>query len=469
MGRVPIPIARRTGEAKSKFISAQRMCNAWLEQDPESGEFAVYSAPGLSLLCDTGVTFPVRGLHPFGSVMLAVIGPYLFTVSSMGVATNQGGIDGTDPVIMSDNGSQAVITVPGLDTYVWDGSTLTPISDPDFQVASSVDFLDQYLVFTKSNSGAFFLSALADATDYDALDIASAESRPDNLVRVLVQNREALLFGTDTLEGWSDVGDADFPFVRDQTYAEVGLLGVYAAALIDNSVAWLANDKTVRIMRAGSPQIISDPLIAAEIESWADASLTMMHTFTLRGHQILVLRNPDGCLLWDASLPAALAWSSRKSYGSNTWRGWVSCTMTVWGGTIVVGDAETGKIYTLDSNTHDEDGDPLVWELTSRTMGPGGMPFTVDAIEVEIEPGVSLVSGQGSAAKVWLELSRDSGFTYGARLERTLGAIGVRNRRIVWRDLGQFPPHGGVFRLSGSDPVATALSKGWADIQADAV
>jgi len=465
--RVPIPIARRQGEAKSKFVSAQTLTNAFLEQDPETGEFALYKAPGLSLFCNIGGGVGVRGLHDFNGVLLAVVGTTLYTVTEAGSATSRGTIAGTEPVIMSNNGDQAVIVADAA-SYVWNGASLATITDTDFQTASSVDFLDQYMLFTKADSGSFFLSALADAASYDALDIASAESRPDPLLRVLVQNREALLFGTKTLEDWYNAGDADFPFVRSQTYAEVGLAGKYAAAVIDNSVAWLASDKTVRILRGGTPQIISDALVGAEIESWTDAGATLAFAFTMRGHQYLVLRNPDGCLVWDASLPAAVAWSVRKSYGSDTWR--VRCceTMVDWGGRIVMGDASTGVIYALDADVYSENGDPIVLELTSRTMGPGGRRFTVYGVEIEIEPGVSLMSGQGSDAKVWLEASRDSGHTFGSRLERSLGATGVRNRRIRWGGFGQFPPRGGVLRLGCSDPVRIVITKAWADIQADA-
>lgn len=463
--RVPFPIARRQGEAKSKFISSQTMCNAFLEQDPESGDFAVYKAPGLASFCAIGGQ-GIRGLHDFNGVLLCVSGTTLYTVNQAGTATAQGSIPGSNFVIISDNGAQAVIVVPDVSAYVWDGTTLAQITDPDFQIPSSVDFLDQYMLFSKSNSGAFFLSDIADATSYDALEIASAEGRPDDLVRVIVQNQEALLFGTKTIEGWRDVADPDFPLVKDQTFAEVGLIGVYAVTIIDNSVAWIDQTKKVRILRSGSPQVISDAWVCAEIERWSDASLTVASSYSFRGHEYLVLRNPDGCLVWDASLPAAVAWSEKKSYDMATWR--VACceTMVGWGGAVIMGDADTGELYRLDADTYDENGEPLVWQLTSRTMSPGGSPFIVNAIELETEVGVSTVTGQGSDATIWLEVSRDGGYSYGARLERALGAAGNRTKpRIFFRRLGRFPPHGGVIRLSGSDPVPNVLSKAWADIE----
>lgn len=465
--REEIPIARRQGVAKSKFVSAQSLVNVILEQDPETGDFSRHGAAGLSLLANVATGNPVRGLHDFNGVLLAVIGTSLYTVTQAGSATNQGVIEGTEPVIIANNGFEAAIVADEI-TYVWDGSALAQVTDPDFQQSTSVAFIDQYLVFTIYNSGSFQISALADAESYDALDVASAETQPDKLRRVIVQGGEVLLFGDKSLEGWDDVGDADFPLARGPTRLGIGIIGKLAVAEIDNSIAWMAPDKSVRILRGGTPQVISDPFIVAEIERWTDASITQAFTISMRGHEYLVLRNPDGCLLWDASLPANLAWSSRKSYGSDTWR--VACaeTMATWGGVVVLGDATDGKLYTLSQNVYSENGEPIVWEIISRTIGPGGRPFTCDAIEIEAEPGVSLVSGQGSDAKIWLQLSRDSGYTYGARRERSLGAIGERDHRIIWRRNGQFPLHGGVFKIGGSDPVALTLTRAWADIEPDA-
>lgn len=470
MARLEIPLPRRHGPAKSKFVSSQTLVNAMLEQDSETGEYALYGAPGLSLFKDIGVVAGVRGVHEFNGVLLAVVGETLYTVTGAGVATARGTIAGIDAVIVSNNGNEAAI-VSDAASYVWDGTTLATITDPDFKQASSVDFLDQYLIFTKANSGQFFLSDLASATSYDALDIATAESRPDALLRIIVQNREALLFGTKTMEGWYNAGDADFPLVRGQTYSEVGIIGKYATVLIDNSVAWLASDKTVRVQRAGSPQIVSDAVISNEIESWADASLTRAMAYTVRGHLVLVLRNPDGCLVWDASLPAEIAWSARKSQDSETWR--VGCMETMpagteWNGRIICGDASTGKLYTLDVGANHENDAELTMELVSRTLGPGGQPFTLDSLEVMVEPGVSVATGQGSDAKIWAQFSRDSGKTFGARLERSLGAAGVAPKTIRWDGLGQFPARGGVFKLGISDPVSRALTSAYADVQADA-
>lgn len=470
MARVEIQIPRRHGPAASKFVSSQQLFNAFIEQDLETGGMSLYGAPGLSLFCTTGTTGRVRGLHNFNGVLLAVVGATLYTVSPAGVATSRGSIAGIDAVIISNNGLEAVI-VGDQQSYVWDGSTLAQITDTDFQQASSCDFLDQYLVFSKRNSGQFFLSALADAASYDALDVATAEGRPDNLLRVIVQNREVILLGVRSCEGWYNAGDSDFPLVRDQTYAELGIIGVHAAAIIDNSVAMIAHDKTVRILRSGSWQIISDPDISNIIEGWSDASVTRAFSLTWRGHQYLVLRNPDGCLIWDASLPLPISWSARKSQGMETWR--VGCCETMpagaeWNGAIILGDDSNGLLYRWDASVYTENGAEITTEIVTRTMGPKGLPFTLDALYLEIEPGVSTPSGQGADATVWAQLSRDGGKSFGARMERSLGARGVAPKTIRWGSLGQFPSRGGVVKFGLSDPVSRVITNAYAELTSDA-
>ena len=103
-------------------------------------------------------------------------------------------------------------------------------------------------------------------------------------------------------------------------------------------------------------------------------------------------------------------------------------------------------------------------KVTTHTLGPGGTPFTLDKVELEVETGVGLATGQGSDPKIWMQLSRDSGRTWGARMERSLGLMGKRNTVVVWQGpFGDFPQTGGVIRLGISDPVRFVAKKAWAD------
>lgn len=466
MARTPIPILAGEGKAKSGFVSNRTLVNCFLESS--TGAPALYGGPGFSLRV-TLATSPLRGAYLFGDVIVAVSGNRLYTVTQGGTATDRGEVLGSTPVDISDNGLQCVtVAEDARKSYYWDGTTFGEITDPDLSVLSSIDFIDQYLVGSIKNSSQFQISDLADGVSWSALDIATAETRPDKLVRVWVDNRDLLLMGERTIEGQYNSGNSDFPFERSQLFFELGLAGRDAVAAVDNSIAFLARDAqgglSVRMIRGGTPLIISTPAIMATIESWSDVTTAQAFGFSFRNHQFWALRHDDGCVVWDASAPPQDAWHVRKSYGSNTWR--IAYAVGAWGATIL-GDADSGKLFTLDDDVHSEAGDVLERYLVTEPLGPGAY-FTLNSIEAAIEPGVGLVTGQGSDPKVWAQLSRNSGKTWGSRMERRIGVRGDYDMRIVWGGgFGQFRPEGGVLKIGISDPVPFVMKGAWAEFDLD--
>ena len=55
---------------------------------------------------------------------------------------------------MANNGSKLCVVVPGVNAHIYDGSTLTRITDPDFRVSDIVVFKDGYFVFSSSDGSA---------------------------------------------------------------------------------------------------------------------------------------------------------------------------------------------------------------------------------------------------------------------------------------------------------------------------
>lgn len=458
--RIEIPIGMRQETARSRFVSSQSLVNCYFEALPAAGG-AVYGGPGLAefVVCGNG---PIRGLHDFNGETLAVSGAALYSIDADGAAAEIGAVAGYDPVVIANNGEHAAI-VSDATTYLYDGDTIETINDPDFAAASSVDFLKQVLIFTRKNTGVLFTSALADAINYDALDVTTAEAKPDKLRRVLVSGNEALLFGERSVEGYYFSGKPDgVPLSNTQTYLDYGLAGRDAVCAIDNTVAWLSHLLDIRTLRDQSPLAIADPAIIAMIQGWTNPETTRAFSFAVGGHEWMALRHADGCVLWDAT---TRLWSMRKSHGMDTWR----IGSSVWSNNRnILGDAVNGTLWTLDPNTYAEGAEPLVRSIVTSTLGPGGLPFTLDKVELEVEVGVGLATGQGSSPTIWMQLSRDSGESYGARLERSLGLTGQRNLRVIWQGpFGDFPPHGGVIKFAVSDPVRFVVKKAWAEYTAN--
>jgi len=314
-----IPFATQSYQARSLPLSAQRVVNLFAEAAPQDARSPVvlYGTPGLTLFGTIG-TGPIRGLHVMGTTLYAVSGDQLFSVSSSGTGTLLGNLAGrartSGPVDMADNGRQLVVVNDGRGT-VYDGTILEAITDPDFPRASSVSYVDGYFLFTRRDSGQWFISNLLEATAYDALDFATAETYPDNLVRVFTDHREVWLFGVKSIEVWSNTGGADFPFQRiSGAVLERGCAAAGSVAKMDNSVFWLGDDGIVYRAAGYQPQRVSTHAIEHAIEGYATLADALAFTYSQEGHSFYVLTFPDAATwVYDASTQL---WHERESRDS---------------------------------------------------------------------------------------------------------------------------------------------------------
>jgi hypothetical protein len=104
---------------------------------------------------------------------------------------------------MATDGDVVLITT-GTNGYTFDlnTNTLTLIADPDFpQAAKHCTWLDGNFIVDQGDGDQFQISP--DGINWDALDVASAESAPDGLVRPVRRPRRdyALRRGDDGILG----------------------------------------------------------------------------------------------------------------------------------------------------------------------------------------------------------------------------------------------------------------------------
>ena len=178
----PLPIPLGFYTSQSTPISSQNCIN-WLPtvmQAAALNNVALIQRSGLTQFADTS-NGACRGGMTVNGLAYFVCGTSLFSISSAGVATNRGAISGTNRVSMANNGTSLVIVVPNGNGYVYDvsTSTLTKISDVDYQTSDTVTFYRGYFVFTASDGKQLFVSNLNQPLTFDALDFGSAEGDPD--------------------------------------------------------------------------------------------------------------------------------------------------------------------------------------------------------------------------------------------------------------------------------------------------
>lgn len=445
MARVPLQLGLQSGSAASPAVSSERLVNGYLEQTPQGRAPApIYGTPGLTQWAT--MAGPCRGMLSVKEVVFFA-SEDLLTAQPNGTLTALGAIP-AGTVDMASDGTNVVITVGGS-IYVWNGTTYTEVTDPDAPAASSVEFMNGFFVFTEVGSQQFFISPQANpGGDYDALDFDSADTSPDVLVRTRRVGRDLILFGRESVEFWYYSGDATFPINRySDTPLDVGLIGVRAEASNNETVFWLASDKTVRRLDGRTGTRISTFAVEALIASWSDASLTIATSHVYQGHLFVVFRNPEGCVVWDQ---ATQLWHERESYASETWR--VSHYAYCYGRHLFGGE----KIYELGG--YDEDGAPLPFEMVTPWIDNEGERFSVTGVELRMEAGTG---GLALDPKVTMSRTED-GEDFSWPLIRSFGKQGERFRLVRFSRQGR--SRGCAFKFRITDPVKRVIYAAYAEV-----
>jgi hypothetical protein len=422
-------------------------------------------APGLRKLATVG-TGPIRGLWSYGDYGYAVSGDRLYRVDSTWNVQPIGLIAGTGPVSMVDNGRQLFIATNPI-SYIYDATseTLAQITDIDFPGAVTVGYLDGYFIFQEPNSDRFWTSELLDGTQIDPLSFASAEGMPDNLVSLFVDHREVWLFGTQSVEVWYDAALEGFPLARIQgAVNEFGCAATYSVAKMDNSLFWLGADARGHgaVFRANgyAGQRISTHAVEFAIQSYEIISDAIAFTYQQDGHSFYVLTFPSAQATWvyDA---ATGAWHERAGFANGQFiRHRANCQM-FYSEEVVVGDFENGNIYAYDLDQFSDGDFAQKWLRSWRALptGQNNLKRTAQhSLQIDMQTGVGLNTGQGSNPQVMLRWSDDGGHTWSNEHWMSAGKIGAYGTRAIRRRLGMtLKLRDRVYEISGTDPVKISI------------
>lgn len=457
-----VPLFGVGNKGKSVNVNAQERENLFVEvqDDPEANGLVLYPTPGLTVFANFGAS-PSRGLYQRGEVMYVVNTNKLWEVSIGGAMTLRGTLlTGSGRVDMSDNGTQMLI-VDGVHGYIYTfaTNTLAQIVDADFPASTTCTFLNGYFIVSKAGSGQFYISALYDGTSWAALDFATSESDPDNLVRLMADNGTLVLLGEKTTELWGDSGAADFPFARIGASAiEWGLAARWSLCKFMDSLIFLRKNRLgavqVCVMSGSQAQPVSNPELDYVLSRYTDVENATGFAYMVSGHPFYQINFPadDASWLYDG---LSRAWSKVSSAGGRH-RAEIQINFQ---DASYVSDWEDGNVYLLDEETFTDNGAPIVREFTSR-HNKSGEEITISQLWLEMEAGVGAVSGQGTDPQVMLQISRDGGHTWSNELWRSFGALGNYKTRAIWNRLGQ--SRDWVFRFRVTDPVKTVFVAAWA-------
>jgi Phage stabilisation protein len=388
-----LPFLGQAYQSRSPILASQTLVNLYAEgTEGNSGDVgAFYGTPGLIALL--GALGEVRGLRTAGGMLYAAIGSHAYRISSAYVATDLGSFPNfAGPVSITDNGSQVAFAhADGWHWVSYTGSSIAPVTNSPR--GSILTEMDNYVIFTTSTLGQFGITALADLSSIDPLDIASAEGAPDNLVSVLADHREVWLFGENTTEIWSDTGAQFFPFERSPGgFIEQGCIAMFSPAKLDNSVFWLGRDRNGQgvVYRANAyiPQRISTHALEFAINRYGDISDAIGFAYQEEGHTFYWLTFPSADVSWVYDV------------ATNGWhmRGWLDTTTGLlhrhranchafFNNVHIVGDWENGTIYQMSLDVGNDNGNEIYRERAFEVPDSENKRIRMDYLELVATTG----------------------------------------------------------------------------------
>jgi hypothetical protein len=439
---VKIPFALSAYKRESQSFPELRLRNMLVEAIPdEEDHVTLIPRPGLKLKTALGGASDVKAvwLQPgvFSNQTIALTGTAIYLA---GVNIGTLASPATSSARFAASSTEAVFSNGGT-LYRTDGVTVTRPTFLGGGTVGAVAILNSFFIATKQGTGRIYWSAVGDGTKWPALNFATAESRPDNLLDVLAINDQLALLGEESIEFWqpNPGGDQNLPFTRIDglTYSK-GVLNTGAAVLADNALIWVGNDGIV-YRRGAVPQRISDHGIEEEIGKAGSANL---FSFNFVGHVLLVLTLVKQTWIYDF---ATKQWSEASTYGFPGWLAQCGCSN---GLTPVFGDRSGPNVLSINEQSLDDNGN-LVERVFSAFLEKR---LIIDNLNLDATGGIAS-EPSGDPIIVELTISRDGGFTFGPYIQTDLGKSGEYRKRAVWRRLGAYDMDALlVFRITDAAP-----------------
>ncbi len=445
-------------------FDAQRSINLYPVQDNYGKETsALYGTPGLVLLGTLG-TGPIRGI--FTSTQgrtFAVSGSQLYEFFGDGTSNILGSLSTSSGTVQIDENTIQLIVCDGetLYTLTYSTNVFAPVTSSGL-LFNPVGFtvIDGYCVVSFNNSGQFQISSINDATTYNGLDYATAQSSPDNLYRVMNAVGQLWLLGEYTTEIWTDRGSQAFPFAKIAgAKFDVGILAPNTCLPLDNSIFWVGQDtRGVGIVyRANgfAPQRISTETVEIAIQAATDPTNMRAWTYQQHGHVFYAITGGGLTTTWVYDIATQL-WHERAyldSFGDYE-TSLVNCCCAAYQ-SIIGGDRTNGNIYKISTDAYDDNGNPLVADRIYTHIFNEDIRQRFSQLIIGFETGVGTETGQGAAPQVGLRISKDGGRTWSNEYFTSIGQVGQYQARAVFRRLSITPQM--TFRLRITDPVKRAI------------
>lgn len=404
----------------------------------ENGISKGYLRPGEGIVeAGTGPGIS-RGAINWNGELYRVMGTKLVSISSSNVVTEIGDV-GAGGRVTFDYGFTYLAVTSGGRLYLYDGTTLTQVTDPDLGVALDVVWVDGYYMTT---DGEFIvITELNDPFSVNPLKYGSSEVDPDPIKAIWKLRNEIYALNRYTIEVFDNVGSTGFPFQRiSGAQIQKGTVGTFACCVYMDAIAFIGGGRNeapgIYLGANGNAQKISTREIEEVLQEYTEAELAVSYIEEKidRAHQHLIVHLPRHTFVFDGAASTVLSmpvWFSLSStvIEEDIW----NATECVWCyDRWNVAHPTTTQFGYLVDNISTHWGETIGWEFGTLIVYNAGNGALFHDME--------LVSLTGSTAfgvdpTIWTQYSVD-GITWSVEKPISAGTIGQRNKRLVWFQQG---------------------------------
>lgn len=364
---------------------------------------------------------------------------------------------------LEENPTQVMI-IDGLNGYIFTKSsnTFVQITDANFPTPSSLTFQDGYFIVAEEDTSKFYISGLNNGLTWGALDFTTVESSPDKLVAVKSNRSNLFCFGTKVTEIYQNTGNVNFPFQRiSGAFIQTGCAAPDSIVNIDNRLFWLGQDENGDSIvwqsegYSSAKRISTQPIERKIVESTRFDESTAF-SYHERGHAFYCLnvKGLNTTLVYDISTQSWHERVYREPLTADEQQDRPNCHLYAFNKHLL-GDSINGKIYNQSLSIYDHDGDPMIKKRISPYIAEEKNLVSHAQLELDIEVGRGLNTGQGSDPQIMMRYS-DNGYTWSAERTQSLGKMGEYNTRVKWNRLGRARQR--VYEISVSDPVFVQIN-----------
>ena len=274
--------------------------------------------------------------------------------------------------------------------------------------------IDGFFIVLQGNSQVIQVSQPEDASAWDPTQVAQVSVFADNVVGMLSAYRQLWLWGSRESQVYYDSGNV-FPFdIVPGAFIEQGLIAINSPVRLDNSVFWIGRDErgSAIAWRANgyTPTRVSNHAVEWEWQGYETVSDAIGYAWQYSGHSFWRIYFPTAQKTWEYDA-ATNQWHQVESWNPATQLygpHFSQCHIFAFG-THLIGDWNTGNIYSMSENEYTDNGQAIRRVRISPYIFREAQWIYHSKLQIDVEVGLGpqppLVDGDGNPRQPQLSAS----------------------------------------------------------------